>query len=96
MTLTKEHIINAVHDHLGLPKSRSSEIVEHLLELIKGTLEAGEDVLLSGFGKFCVKDKKPRKGRNPATGSPLLLDSRRIVTFRCSPRLKDNINGESE
>ena len=95
MTLTKEHMINSIHDHLGLPKSRSSEIVEHLLELIKGNLEAGEDVLISGFGKFCVKEKNKRRGRNPATGRPLLLDSRRVITFRCSPVLRDKINGES-
>ena len=94
MTLTKEHIINSIHDHLGLPKSRSSEILEHLLALIKGNLEAGEDVLISRFGKFCVKEKNERTGRNPATGRPLLLDSRRIVTFRCSPVLRDKINGE--
>ena len=68
MTLTKKHMINSIHDQLGLPKSRSSDIVEHLLELIKGNLEAGEDVLISGFGKFCVKEKNKRRGRNPATG----------------------------
>jgi len=68
MTLTKEHIINSIHDHLDLPKSRSSEIVEHLLELIKGNLEAGEDVLLSGLGKFCVKEKNKRRGRNSCNG----------------------------
>ena len=94
MTLTKEHIINSIHDHLDLPKSRSAEIVEQMLEIIKENLGAGEDVLISGFGKFCLKEKKERRGRNPSTGSPLLLDSRRVVTFRCSPVLRDIINGE--
>jgi integration host factor subunit alpha len=70
-------------------------MLETLLELIKGNLEKGEDVLISGFGKFCVKKKNERRGRNPATGNDMLLDSRRVVTFRCSHLLRDKINGES-
>ena len=69
MTLTKAKQIETISDQIGYPKNHSSEIVETLLEIIKKALESGDDVLISGFGKFCVKDKKERKGRNPATGA---------------------------
>ncbi len=91
MTLTKAHIINAIANQIGFPKNHSSEIVETLLEIIKRTLESGEDFLISGFGKFCVKDKRERKGRNPATGDDMILEPRRVVTFKCSGKLKDMI-----
>ncbi len=94
MTLTKSKIVDAIHDELGFPKNRSAEMLEILLELIKHTLEKSEDVLISGFGKFCVKDKKTRRGRNPATGEDMLLEKRRVVTFRCSHLLRKKINGE--
>ena len=93
MTLTKAHIVKAIAEQVGLPKKQSSEIVETLLELIKSTLESGEDVLFSGFGKFCVQEKNERKGRNPATGEGMLLPPRRVVTFKCSGKLRDKING---
>jgi len=92
MTLTKAMIVDAVHEQLGYPKNKSAEMLETLLELVKGTLEKGEDVLISGFGKFCVKAKNRRRGRNPATGADMLLDQRRVVTFRCSHLLRDKIN----
>ena len=79
MTLTKAHIINAIANQIGFPRNHSSEIVETLLELIKSTLESGEDVLISGFGKFCVKEKRQRKGRNPETGEDMILGPRRVV-----------------
>jgi integration host factor subunit alpha len=94
MTLTKSKIVDAIHDELGFPKNRSAEMLEILLELVKTTLEKSEDVLISGFGKFCVKDKKTRRGRNPATGDDMLLEKRRVVTFRCSHLLRKKINGE--
>ena len=94
MTLTKSKIVDAIHDELGFPKNRSAEMLEILLELVKTTLEKSEDVLISGFGKFCVKDKKTRRGRNPATGDYMLLEKRRVVTFRCSHLLRKKINGE--
>ncbi len=78
MTLTKDQIVNSVHDQLGFPKNRSIELVESVLEIIKDTLENGEDVLISGFGKFCVRDKKKRRGRNPKTGGELMLGARRL------------------
>ena len=93
MALTKAHIVNSIQNKLGFPKQTSSELVENLLEIIKATLEDGEDVLISGFGKFCVKNKNERRGRNPATGEDMMLAPRRVVTFKCSGKLRDRING---
>ena len=93
MTLTKVQIAESVQNQTGFPKNRSSEIVGTLLEIIKKTLASGEDVLVSGFGKFCVNEKKERKGRNPATGEDMMLASRKVVTFKCSGKLRDRING---
>ena len=92
MTLTKIQIVESIQSQTGFPKNKSSEIVETLLEIIKKTLAASEDVLISGFGKFCVKEKRERKGRNPATGRDLMLKPRKIVTFKCSGKLRDKIN----
>jgi len=94
MALTKHGIVEQVYSELGFPKNKSVEIVESLLEIIKSTLEFGEDVLVSGFGKFCVNDKKERKGRNPATGEDLMLKPRRIVAFKYSGTLRDKVNGK--
>lgn len=94
MALTKSQIVKQVHD-LGFSKKVSAEIVNTLLEIIKSRLANGDDVLVSGFGKFCVKDKAPRRGRNPATGEALHLDARRIVTFKASGKLRDRINNRS-
>ena len=93
MTLTKAHIVEAAAEQNGLPRNQSVNTIEMLLEIIKRTLESGEDVLVSGFGKFCVKEKQERRGRNPATGEDMLLDPRRVVTFRCSRQLRQKING---
>ena len=92
MTLTKSDIVETVAETNGFTKKKSVETVETLLEIIKRTLETGEDVLVSGFGKFCVKAKRERKGRNPATGGTMMLPSRRVVTFRCSGKLRDKVN----
>ena len=92
MALTKDHITDSVYTKLGFPKTRSVKLVETLLEVIKKALEDGEDVLISGFGKFCVRDKKKRRGRNPQTGENLMLAARRVVTFKCSSALKDKLN----
>ncbi len=91
MALTKNDIVTEVHD-LGFTKKKSIDIIESLLEIIKGTLEDGDDVLISGFGKFCVKEKKKRRGRNPATGEDLMLRKRKVVTFKCSGKLRNKIN----
>ena len=92
MTLTKVQIVESIQHQIGFPKSRSSEIVETLLEIIKSTLASGEDVLVSGFGKFSVKRKNERKGRNPATGEDMMLAPRKVVTFKCSGKLRDRVN----
>ncbi len=91
MALTKNNIVEQVNE-LGFTKKKSVEIVESLLEIIKRSLENDEDVLVSGFGKFCVKEKSTRRGRNPATGEDLLLNARKVVTFKCSGKLRERIN----
>jgi integration host factor subunit alpha len=93
MALTKNDIVTSVHE-LGFTKKKSVEIIETLLEIMKSTLEKDEDLLISGFGKFCVKQKKQRRGRNPATGADLILKERKVVTFKCSGKLRDKINGQ--
>jgi integration host factor subunit alpha len=94
MALTKTQIIDTIQNHLGLSRKRGSELVETLLEIMKTTLGNGEDILISGFGKFCVKEKKERKGRNPATGDDMMLASRKVVTFKCSGKLKNKIDAK--
>jgi len=91
MALTKNDIVAAVHE-LGFTKKKSVDVIESLLEIIKKALETSEDVLISGFGKFCIKQKNKRRGRNPATGEDLTLRERRVVTFKCSGKLRDKIN----
>ncbi len=92
MALTKSDIVAKVHD-LGFTKKKSVDIIETLLEIIKSTLEKSDDVLISGFGKFCVKNKATRRGRNPATGEDMMLRGRRVVTFKCSGKLRNKIDG---
>jgi integration host factor subunit alpha len=94
MTLTKIQIVKLVRQQTGLPKNKSTDIVETLLEVIKSTLESGEDVLISNFGKFCVKEKRERKGRNPSTGDDMMLEPRKVVVFKCSGKLRDRVNGK--
>ena len=94
MTLTKQDLIDSIYNQSDLQKQESTPIVESLLEIIKRTLESGEDVLITGFGKFCVKDKKERKGRNPETGGDMKLRARRVVVFQCSGVLRERINGK--
>jgi len=93
MALTKTQITDAIAGQNGFTKKKSSETVETFLELIKSTIESGDDVLISGFGKICVKEKRERRGRNPATGEDMRLEPRRVVTFMCSGKLRDKING---
>jgi integration host factor subunit alpha len=88
MTLTKIQMVDSIHNQTGFPKKESSEIVETLLEIIKRTLASGDDVLVSGFGRFSVREKKERKGRNPATGNAMMLAPRKVVTFKCSGKLR--------
>ena len=94
MTLTKARIVEAVANQNDYTKIQSAHAVETMLEIIKRTLESSEDVLISGFGKFCVREKNKRRGRNPSTGNDMMLEPRRVVTFRCSRQLRDKINGK--
>jgi len=94
MTLTKEDLTNSVHNHLNLPRNGSADLVESVLEIIKKTLTSGEDVLITGFGKFYVLEKKKRRGRNPQSGKDLILGARRVVGFKCSGKLREKMNGE--
>lgn len=92
MALTKNEVADQVREELGTTKPASMELTESLLEIVKSALESGDDVLVSGFGKFCVTEKGERRGRNPATGSDLVLRPRRVVTFKCSGKLRQKIN----
>ena len=94
MTLTKGSLVNSIRNHFGLSRKISTGIFESLFEIMKDTLENGEDVLISGFGKFCVRDKSERRGRNPQTGNEVKIGAKRVVTFRCSIVLRDKINGK--
>jgi integration host factor subunit alpha len=94
MALTKDDVVKALVKETRCQLNQSVEMIETLLELIKFTLASGEDVLISGFGKFCVNEKRQRKGRNPATGEDMMLAARRVVTFKCSGQLKKKINNE--
>jgi integration host factor subunit alpha len=93
MTLVKDHLIQTLYDQSGFSKHQSRAVVDTVFELIKKALESGEDVLISGFGKFSVRAKAPRKGRNPATGEDLTLEPRRVITFKSSPVMRNRING---
>ena len=93
MTLTKNDIIEEIRTKNGFSRNKSIETVETLLGIIKQTLASGEDVMISGFGKFRVKEKMERKGRNPATGGDMMLAPRKVVTFKCSGKLREMVNG---
>ena len=92
MTLTKADLIERIRSNNDLTKKQGTYIVETTIDLIKDTLVSGEDVLISGFGKFRVKEKAERKGRNPATGEDKMISARRVVTFKCSGNLRNKIN----
>jgi integration host factor subunit alpha len=91
MAVTKDDIVAQIHE-VGFSKKQAVDLVEALIEIIKANLEKGDDVLISGFGKFCVKRKNQRRGRNPATGQDLMLRERRVITFKCSGKLRNKIN----
>jgi integration host factor subunit alpha len=93
ITCTKGTIVEYLVNWNGYTKNQATVITEALLEIMKSTLASGDDILISGFGKFCVRDKAQRKGRNPATGESMNLHARRLVTFKCSGKLRDRVNG---
>ncbi len=92
MSLTKIEIIDSVYEKLGIPRKECVRIVESLFEIIKDDLGNGNDVMISGFGKWTVKAKRKRKGRNPQTGEGLTIDARRVVTFKPSSVLRQALN----
>jgi integration host factor subunit alpha len=92
MTLTKEELVKRIYEQVGLSRLQSRNALEALLEIIKSSLERGEDVLISGFGKFCVREKKERKGRNPKTTEDITLRARRVLTFKVSGVLRERLN----
>lgn len=97
MALTKATIIQRVVQETGMTKAKAARVVERILEIMKDSLASGNDVLISGFGKFCIREKSQRRGREPATGDELVLSARRVVTFKCSGKLRDRCNsGECE
>ena len=96
LALTKQTIINKIAEKNNQTPSQARDTIESLLEIIKSTLAKGEDIMISGFGKFQVNEKAPRKGRNPATGKEMMLKGRRTVTFKCSGGLRDRVNGAKD
>ncbi len=92
MALTKADLIETIRSNNGLTQKQSSDIVESTINIIKDTLASGDDILISGFGKFRVKPKAERKGRNPATGDDMMLTPRKVVTFKCSGKLREKVN----
>jgi integration host factor subunit alpha len=92
MTLTKAHIVENLFAKNLFTKGESAQIIETLFELIKHSLEKGDDVLISGFGKFSVREKHQRRGRNPQTGESMAIPPRTLVTFKCSGILKQKVN----
>lgn len=90
--MTKIEIVEKIHNELDFSKKDSSDLLEAVLSIMKQTFGAGEDIKISGFGKFEVKQKKDRRGRNPATGEALNIEARRILTFKPSTLLKQAIN----
>ena len=92
MSLTKVDIIESIYEKIGIPKKECIRIVESVFEIIKDDLDKGNDVMISGFGKWTVKAKKKRKGRNPQTGKEMMIDARKVVTFRPSQVLKGTAN----
>lgn len=96
MALGKSHIIIKIFILNDFPKKAAGQFLESLLKLMKSTLESGEPLMISRFGKFQVKDKKDRRGRNPQTGNALILDAWRVVTFKCLGALKEKMNKHEE
>ena len=96
MALTKADLVEAIQSNNDLTQKQSTDLVETTIEIFKRTLESGDDILISGFGKFCLKHKAERKGRNPATGEDLMQPARKVVTFKCSGKLRERINGRSD
>lgn len=96
MTLTKAHIAKTIADDCGFMQGEAAEVLEKILDIMKKKLIAGEEVMISGFGRWTVKSKRARRGRNPQTGEHIILDARRVVTWKYSPVLKAAVNGSGK
>ena len=92
MALTKDKLATRLQTQIGMTRSESLEMVEELFEIMKATLESGEELLISGFGKFHVREKKERVGRNPQTREKMMLRARKIAVFKTSGVLRERIN----
>jgi integration host factor subunit alpha len=90
--VTKDEIIARIDEKAGFSKKQATEVAEATFEIIKGCLEKGENVKISGFGRFVVRSKNPRRGRNPKTGEEIIVKGRRVLTFKAGPVLKETIN----
>ena len=95
-TMTKADIVEQVYEKVGFSKKESSEVVEMVFETIKKTLEAGDRVKISGFGKFEVRYKKPRRGRNPQTNATIIIPERNVLSFKPSQVLRNALFDETE
>ena len=95
MALTKDKIVSRLQTQLGLTKQGSQQVVERLFEILKDTLANGEDLLISGYGKFSVRQKNARRGRNPQTKEALMLQARKVLVFKASGVLRKRINESS-
>ena len=93
MTLTRASLVDRICNAHDMNRKQAIEAVETILEIMKSNLEKGDDVMLSGFGKFKVRDKRPRKGRNPKTGEEMIIGARKVVTFKPSGKLRERVNG---
>jgi integration host factor subunit alpha len=96
MTLTKDRMIHSIYRRLEIPKMQSAQLIDAFLEIMKKTLENGEHMVISGFGKFLIKDKNDRRGRNPRNGNDPMLGARRVVTFKSSPILVNKVNKDGQ
>jgi integration host factor subunit alpha len=92
MSMKKIDIIDSIYEQLGIPKKECVKIVESVFEIMKDELAKGNTVKISGFGKWTVKAKKKRKGRNPKTGKEMIIDARKVITFKSSTILRDEVN----
>jgi integration host factor subunit alpha len=90
--MTKADIVERIYEKVGFSKKEATDVVESIFELLKGRLEQGEKVKVSGFGNFIINAKRPRKGRNPQTGEEIVISGRRVLSFKPSPVLKKALN----
>jgi len=93
--MTKAEIIARIYEKVGFSKKEATDVVEATFEVVKGCLENGEKVKISGFGNFVVNSKRPRKGRNPQTGEEIIIVGRKVLTFKPSHILKKSLNNIS-